>query len=249
MCGVKVKKKKSVFFTVFMALFLFISCPVTEPPWAFFHGYNAFDSTNCIPMNYTLDIVNNTGEDSSLFVLPLLVPANAYKQCVVLLGQSEVDEAEKQFLYSIICDWEVIQMAVRKPNVNPKESWLQAINDDTVYYGISTIVLYEETDDGWNILWDGAGGEIDRFIRCYLASPHGTSDDWDIEEYLPDVGGDFYYYLDPEKSGTESFGRLYSTVSELDGMESGNIKIQLTIDKDSDGKKTVSFAYVGVVED
>ncbi len=245
------KKKASMNFIVFIVLIFFVSCNGVDRVWYFLCAYNAFDSTHCVPMNYTLDIINNTGEDSSLFVLPLLVPANAQKQCVVPFDIWNVDKDRDSFSDSIINSDKVTRMAIRESGlvVSSKALWHQAINDDTVYYGISTIVLYEETDDGWNILWDGAGGEIDRFIRCYLASPHGTSDDWDIEEYLPDVGGDFYYYLDPEKSGTESFGRLYSTVSELDGMESGNIKIQLTIDKDSDGKKTVSFAYLGVVED
>ena len=246
------KKKVLLLFIVFDMISLFISCrnPEPEPPWAFFYGYNAFDSTNCVPMNYTLEVINNTDEASSFFVLPILVPANAYKQCVVLLGPSEVDEAEKQFSGSIMSDGHVVGMAVRKSSTPSYESWQQAINDDTIYYGISTIVLYEKTQDSWKILWDGAGGEMDKFIRCCLEEPHVSSDDvFELEECLPDVGGDFYYYLDPEKSGTESFGRLYSTVSELNGMESGNIKIQLIIDKDSDGKKTVSFAYVGVVED
>ena len=239
------------------------------------HGVGAFDkSNNPLPLEFDIEFDNQT-EDSLYLYLFTGTSGAMYGLYGALIEDMTTLTLQSNFLirhgisvrnYSVQNNDKTEASDV--PLMNSywegelrRVVWPGFIYDEdedfkTIYPGVVYISLsWTDSPVDWNDkehssvlkknkVWDSYNYEGDAYKELKGKNPRTLT----VKDF-ENVGGDFYYILDPAKSGTTSFGHVVCKDVNLDGMPSGHVKIKLTIkdDPDNEGKKLVEFSYLGEV--
>ena len=240
---------KKLLFCFIILLIILTGCPTRSGD-----QYILFVSRDASPFMLDIVVENKTSEDIEIFINRWADMVN-HAQSITTLSFCSTFTYEK-FTY------EKNSFKIEKGKENEIKNYALIDNSALKVFSRAFFPGFHYSENDYTTIFPGCFYlslfEKGKWQYCYIDPYREASEkfslykkdvfDLTVEDFEA-VGGDLYYVFDPKEK--TSFGHVVSSVDELNGMESGHVKIKYTIkdDPDNEGKRLVEFSYLGEVTD